>query len=94
VIGKWVDQLALISTSELWLAFFIAFRNNTSLSLIGRTCAVEVKKVLDSRFLILVTRCEKRSKKIYEFSDLNRYLPALLIEVLTACRGGKLVAGR
>jgi len=50
------------------------------LSTIGRTCTFESKIVLDSRFLIPVTRCEKRSKNFLQFSDFRFQLPALLID--------------
>jgi hypothetical protein len=49
---------------------------------IKRTCAVEAKKVLDSRFPILVTLGKKRDKKIFKFTVFGVQLPALLIEVL------------
>jgi hypothetical protein len=58
------------------------FRNNTSLSLIGRTFAFEAKKVIDFRFLILVTRCEKRSKKILRLAVFGVQVAAHLIEDL------------
>jgi hypothetical protein len=38
------------------------------------------KKVLDSRFPILVTRCDKRSKKIFKLAVLGARVAALLIE--------------
>ena len=42
------------------------------LSTIGRICAFELRIVLDSRFLIPVTRCQKRSKKFLEKSEFSK----------------------
>jgi hypothetical protein len=47
-------------------------------------CAFESKKVVDSRYPILLTRCEKRSKKNFQFPDFTFQLPADLIEILDA----------
>jgi hypothetical protein len=52
--------------------------------LVGRTCAFEAKKVLDSRFPILVTRYEKRGKKIFNLAVFGVQAPSLLIEILIA----------
>jgi hypothetical protein len=65
----------------------MAFRNNTSLLLIGQTCTFDAKKVLDSRLPILVTRCEKRSKKIFKLAVFGVEVAALLIENLNAFVG-------
>jgi hypothetical protein len=62
------------------------FRNNTSLSLIGRTCAIESKRVLDSLDQILVTQYEKRSKKFLRLAVLGVQVAALLIEKRTGGR--------
>jgi len=63
----------------------IDFFNNVSRTderslVIGRTCAFDVKKVLDSQLLILVTRGGKKSKKIFVKMDFCSYLLAHLID--------------
>ncbi len=40
-----------------------------------------LKKVLDSRFPIFVTRCEKRRKKILKLAVFGMQVTSLLIEV-------------
>jgi hypothetical protein len=45
-------------------------------------CAIDAKKVLDSRFQILVTRCGKRSKKILKLAVFGVQVAALLIDFL------------
>jgi hypothetical protein len=42
------------------------------------------KKVLDSRFPILVTRCEKRSKTFFDFAVFGMQVASLLIDFLIA----------
>jgi hypothetical protein len=55
---------------------------------IKRTCAVDAKKVIDSRFPILVTRCEKRSKKNLKLAGFGVRVDAFLIEDLTLLIAG------
>ncbi len=66
---------------------FIKFLKNNiethRLSIIGRTGAFGVKKALDSRFPILVTRCEKRSKKFLRFRDFSKEVSSQMIEQAT-----------
>jgi hypothetical protein len=54
---------------------------------IKRTCAFDAKKVLDFRFSILVTRCERRSKKFLKLAVLGVQVTALLIEKRIGFRG-------
>jgi len=54
------DLLLSIDDLEFTNLGLLAGGKKRQPSIIGRTCAFESKIVLDSRFLILVTRCEKR----------------------------------
>ena len=51
--------------------------------IVGRTCADDVKKVLDARYWILVTRCEKRSKNFFDSAIFGVEVAVFLIEKLT-----------
>jgi hypothetical protein len=55
------------------------------LSTIGGTCAFDAKKVLDTRFSMLITRCGKRSKRIFRLAVFDIEVPAVLIEMRIAC---------
>jgi hypothetical protein len=68
----------------LFFNLFIAFQRNTSLPLIGQTCAIESKKVINSRCPILVTIGKKRSKKFLKLAVFRVQVAAVLIEILTA----------
>jgi len=48
--------------------------------IVGRTCAFDVKKILDSRFLNLVTVCEKRSKNFLDSASFGGEVGAHLID--------------
>jgi len=78
-----VDSIAYSVKREEIISYFKFQISNFKLyclSTIGRTCAFESKIVVDSRFLIFVTRCEKRSKNFLQFYDFTFQLPADLID--------------
>ena len=50
----------------------------------------DAKKVLDSRFPTLVTRCDKRSKKIFKLAVFGAQVDAFLIDFLIADDAGNL----
>ena len=49
-----------------------------------------LKKALDSRFPILVTRCDKRSKKIFKLAVFGVQVDAFLIDFLIADHAGNI----
>jgi len=53
-----------------------------NIPIIGQTCAIDVKKVLDSQLPILVTQCEKRSKKFLKSAVFGVQVGAHLIEIV------------
>jgi len=58
----------------------VARERSMGVPIIRRTCAFDVKKTLDSRFPILVTRCERRSKKFFGLAGFGVQVDVRLIE--------------
>ena len=53
-------------------------------AIIRRICAFDVKKVIDSRFPMLVSRYEKRIKNFFDSAGFGEQVGALLVEVIAA----------
>jgi hypothetical protein len=80
---KWLrsnlDPRLRHSRTSLEFGFFLP-EAKSSASIIRATCTFDTKKVLEYRFVILLTRCQQDSYKLFENFDFCSEVSAFLID--------------